>query len=277
MNTDSPSPDAQAAGALPPHPAGPLSGQGAGECESPGTASRNVLRGLVGVVAAALGGCGLLIVQGPRGLLPVVLALGVFLVLWVVERLGVLRQANGAFCAFGVVAVFAVAAGFADFAYERYAVRRGRSPETDTRVAGVGTEGIEGRSPVPVEAAGRGEPRSAEAAAPVVQQAAGENPKLAAIQEARRRYPAIWEAGSAQNKAFVEATEQLRRSSPELLKEPDWVLRLAESLAREEGWDASPNGTAGLVPTGQPGGAAASPGSLPAAVPKEGGGPQRDR
>jgi hypothetical protein len=79
---------------------------------------------------------------------------------------------------------------------------------------------------------------------------------MVAIEEARRRFPAIWVLGSPENQAFREAAEQLKRSGPDLLKEPDWVLRLAESLAREEGWGKQAAGTA---PPSDPQGGAQSP------------------
>jgi hypothetical protein len=219
----------------------------ASRSEDPHRASRNVFRGLLSVCIAAIGAFGLLVLEGPRGLLPLALAFGVLLVLWSLERLGVFRQPNGAFCAFGVVAIFAVLAGFSDFAYQRYSgdlkSLAGKVPDSARTLP---LELVPEKKPVEVEAPPK---EVAPVSSGTVSQLSAD-PRMASIQEARRRYPDIWVPGSRQNKAFLEATEQLKRSGPELLKEPDWVLRLAESLAREEGWDSDTRPAATPEPSG---------------------------
>jgi hypothetical protein len=218
-------------------------------------ASRNVFRGVLGVVFGAAGAFALLVLDGPRGLVPVAFALGILFVLGVVERLGVLRQPNGAFCAVGVVSVFAALAGLSDSAYQRYGTR--------LKTMAVQEPVVRAADPVEVTPVSKPGPDAAVSGAgavalPVPPPMAGQDPRMAAIEEARRRFPAIWVLGSPENQAFREAAEQLKRSGPDLLKEPDWVLRLAESLAREEGWGKQAAGTAppsdpqGSVPASSP-------------------------
>ncbi len=92
-----------------------------------------------------------------------------------------------------------------------------------------------------------------------------------AIEEARRRYPKIWVEGSPENRIFVEHARDLQKFSKELMREPDWVLRLADSIAQQEGWNAVPQtGGASLpspsaqAPMGAP---AVEGGSPPGGVP----------
>jgi hypothetical protein len=258
-----------------PDPALPHSGSNPGNFDSAvrqeagdaRLASRNVLRGVLGVGFGAAGAFTLLILDGARGLVPVVFAVGILFVLWVVERLGVLRQPNGAFCAVGVVSVFASLAGLSDSAYQRYG----------TRLKTMASQEAVARTLDPVEAVSGPKSRtdefvplgaSVQPASPLPVPTVGQDPRMAAIEEARRRFPAIWVLGSPENNAFREAAEQLKRSGPDLLKEPDWVLRLAESLAREEGWGTQP---AGALP-GESKGAATipSPEPVPPPAPAEG-------
>jgi hypothetical protein len=225
--------------------------------QEPGSAhlaSRNVFRGVLGVMFGVAGAFALLVMDGPRGLVPVAFALGILFVLGVVERLGVLRQPNGAFCAVGMVSVFAALAGLADSAYQRYGNLLKTMPVQEPVARSV--------EPLEVAPIAKPGPDAAvsgvgSAALPVPAPVSGQDPRMAAIEEARRRFPAIWVLGSPENQAFREAAEQLKRSGPDLLKEPDWVLRLAESLAREEGWGKQAAGAA-VLPS-EPQGGAQSP------------------
>ncbi len=54
--------------------------------------------------------------------------------------------------------------------------------------------------------------------------------------EAIRRYPALGVKDSPENQLFVETYRELRNSDSELLKDPEWPMDVAESLAKREGW-----------------------------------------
>lgn len=54
--------------------------------------------------------------------------------------------------------------------------------------------------------------------------------------EAVRRYPALGVKDSPENQLFLEAYRELRNSGSNLLKDPEWPVHLADSLARQEGW-----------------------------------------
>ncbi len=54
--------------------------------------------------------------------------------------------------------------------------------------------------------------------------------------EAIRRYPALGVKDSPENELFVETYRELRNSDSELLKDPEWPMDVAESLAKREGW-----------------------------------------
>ena len=60
--------------------------------------------------------------------------------------------------------------------------------------------------------------------------------------EARRRYPAIGKEGSPENQAYVEYYKDMDRVRPEFFEKPDWPLRLAEAVARREGWKRADGG-----------------------------------
>jgi hypothetical protein len=54
--------------------------------------------------------------------------------------------------------------------------------------------------------------------------------------EARKRYPAIGIEGSEQNRAYVEVYEELDKLRPDFFSKGDWPVRLAELVAKREGW-----------------------------------------
>jgi hypothetical protein len=56
------------------------------------------------------------------------------------------------------------------------------------------------------------------------------------MKEARRRYPAIGVEGSAENKVFLEAYQDLEGRRTDFFEKPDWPVRLAELVAKQEGW-----------------------------------------
>ncbi len=63
------------------------------------------------------------------------------------------------------------------------------------------------------------------------------------IAEARRRYPAVGREGSPENKAYLEAYQDLDSRKTDFFERSDWPLRLVELVAKQEGWkrvDASP-------------------------------------
>lgn len=62
----------------------------------------------------------------------------------------------------------------------------------------------------------------------------------AAQEEAVRRYPLLGVADSRENKAYVAAYKHLQQNNPEYFKNPEWPLRLAEALAKREGWREEP-------------------------------------
>ncbi len=70
---------------------------------------------------------------------------------------------------------------------------------------------------------------------PPPQNSEEEEEKRAMI-EARRRYPAVGESGSAENRAYLEVYEELRRLRPNFFTSPDWPVRLVELVAKREGW-----------------------------------------
>ncbi len=57
-----------------------------------------------------------------------------------------------------------------------------------------------------------------------------------AMVEARRRYPAVGKEGSPENKAYLEAYQELDRLRPDFFEAADWPLRLVELVAKREGW-----------------------------------------
>lgn len=57
--------------------------------------------------------------------------------------------------------------------------------------------------------------------------------------EAMRRFPGLGKAGSPENKAFLDAVNDLKARKSEMLGEPEWPLQLAETLANRLGWQAA--------------------------------------
>jgi hypothetical protein len=55
--------------------------------------------------------------------------------------------------------------------------------------------------------------------------------------EAVRRFPGLGKSGSTENKTFVDAYNDLKRSKSDLLDDPEWPVNLAEILARRFGWE----------------------------------------
>lgn len=60
-----------------------------------------------------------------------------------------------------------------------------------------------------------------------------------AQQQAIRRYPALGVKDSPQNELFLQTYRDLRISGNDALKDPEWPLHVADSLAKREGWEAS--------------------------------------
>lgn len=58
----------------------------------------------------------------------------------------------------------------------------------------------------------------------------------AALKEARRRYPAVGQVGSPENKAYQEAYQDLDSRKTDFFDSPDWPIRLVELVAKQEGW-----------------------------------------
>jgi hypothetical protein len=55
--------------------------------------------------------------------------------------------------------------------------------------------------------------------------------------EAIRRYPALGIKGSKENEIYIEAVQELKFTGGlDFFKEPNWPLRLAETVAEREGW-----------------------------------------
>ncbi len=54
--------------------------------------------------------------------------------------------------------------------------------------------------------------------------------------EVMRRFPALGVKDSPENEMFVEMYRELRNSGNSLLKDPEWPLHIAETLAEREGW-----------------------------------------
>ena len=56
------------------------------------------------------------------------------------------------------------------------------------------------------------------------------------MKEAKRRYPAIGAEGSAENKAFLEAYQDMDGRRTDFFEKSDWPIRLVELVAKQEGW-----------------------------------------
>ncbi len=79
-------------------------------------------------------------------------------------------------------------------------------------------------------------------AAPVASAPEDETPAQVthrAQQQAIRRYPALGVKDSPQNELFLQTYRDLRISGNDALKDPEWPLHVADSLAKREGWEAS--------------------------------------
>lgn len=57
--------------------------------------------------------------------------------------------------------------------------------------------------------------------------------------EAVRRFPALGQKGSGENRMFLEAFNDLQKRKSDLLEDPEWPIRLAEILAQRYGWQES--------------------------------------
>lgn len=60
-----------------------------------------------------------------------------------------------------------------------------------------------------------------------------------AQQEAMRRFPGLKRSGSAENKTFLEAYNDLKERKSDVLDDPEWPLALAEILAQRFKWQES--------------------------------------
>lgn len=57
-----------------------------------------------------------------------------------------------------------------------------------------------------------------------------------AMIEVRRRYPAIGQNGTPENRAYVAAYKELERLRPDFFENPQWPVKLADLVAKSEGW-----------------------------------------
>jgi hypothetical protein len=57
-----------------------------------------------------------------------------------------------------------------------------------------------------------------------------------AMEELRKRFPAVFEKNSPENEIFVSRTQELRVELPTFFDNPRWPLELGEQLAAQEGW-----------------------------------------
>lgn len=76
-----------------------------------------------------------------------------------------------------------------------------------------------------------------------------------ATAEARRRYPAVGVEGSPENRAYLDAYQDLDGRRPDFFETPDWPIRLVELVAKREGWkraapDSPAPAAAGRPPAG---------------------------
>ena len=61
-----------------------------------------------------------------------------------------------------------------------------------------------------------------------------------ALAEVKKRYPTVAQAGSAENRLFVEAYREYDRLRPDFFQNPRWPLRLVDLVAKQEGWNRAP-------------------------------------
>jgi len=76
-----------------------------------------------------------------------------------------------------------------------------------------------------------------------------------AMIEARRRYPEIGIPGSPENQAYLDYYNDIERARPEFFEKADWPIRLADAVARREGWkraDGANNPTRNVAETQEP-------------------------
>jgi hypothetical protein len=57
-----------------------------------------------------------------------------------------------------------------------------------------------------------------------------------AMIEVRRRYPAVGQDGTPENRAYLAAYRELERLRPDFFENPQWPLKLADLVAKSEGW-----------------------------------------
>jgi hypothetical protein len=57
-----------------------------------------------------------------------------------------------------------------------------------------------------------------------------------AMDELKKRYPAVFQKDTPENAIFVQRTNELRVELPDFFKNPRWPFELAEELAASEGW-----------------------------------------
>ncbi|NBV87677.1 MAG: hypothetical protein EBS01_15720 [Verrucomicrobia bacterium] len=76
-----------------------------------------------------------------------------------------------------------------------------------------------------------------------------------AMIEARRRYPEIGIQGSPENQAYLDYYKDMERVRPEFFEKNDWPVRLADAVARREGWkraDGVNNSSRNVADTQEP-------------------------
>jgi hypothetical protein len=71
-----------------------------------------------------------------------------------------------------------------------------------------------------------------------------------AMIEARKRYPAIGTEGTDENRAYLEVYEELDKLRPDFFSKGDWPVRLAELVAKREGWKRSVETKSGTATEG---------------------------
>ncbi len=82
--------------------------------------------------------------------------------------------------------------------------------------------------------------------------------------EAMRRYPALADKNSDENKLYIARAAELKDEMPDLMKDPHWPLIIAEQIAAQEGWkraDMPPDNTAPATPLSEEEMKAAKPAS----------------
>jgi hypothetical protein len=273
---------------------------------------RNLAWG-VAFLFAALCICGIaLFVGGPRAVLPPMLFLACFTVLWVLARMKVFSQRNGVFFGLAVTALLGASAALLEQAwfylakrtangegvlptvtlnsavssapaapefplltqslkYEEpeptlprvrasrnfnisiggrtYSIRKGdtfqfRDEKNNEFIivageflARVPLDSMDQLTPEPARAAdAKG---TADDGKGAIEKAAIAKITKKAQEEAARRFPALRQQGSAENKLYLEAYNDLKKRNSEFLEDPEWPMRLAEILAQRNQWQES--------------------------------------